>query len=136
MNYSKRQSYIRILRWLFFLPISVLVGHLVFLISQFAIISTLQLVYIDPDSYFGLLLVRAFSGLLLGSALIYTAILLIPNYRRNTTIIIAGLFVIIVSFTISSAVIEGAYLESLEQLAMLMGGLGVVYSIYNGDKLT
>lgn len=130
METSRKIDIKAILRWIVFLPAAGIAGFLAYNIAWYMHELVFGL-FIGSGTLFGGSLVRFFSYLYMGIAIVYVACYVAPSSKKGIAVVMGGLVLILSGATMLYAFSVPEYLGIVDSIAMDLGAIGIATAIYN-----
>jgi hypothetical protein len=121
------------LRWLILAPVSVGGGWLAWLITTAINRFSLFAVGIDPNSFIGRAYVEAISAFCMGIGFVYMGARVAPTHQKQTSFALAGVGLLLVSFSVASAMMAPNYLALWADAFAALGAGAAILAINRGE---
>jgi len=121
------------LRWLILAPVSVGGGWLAWLITTAINRLSLFAVGIDPNSFIGRAYVEAISAICMGIAFVYVGARVAPTHRKQTSFALAGVGLLMVGFSMTSAMMTTNYWALWADVFAGIGAGAATFAINRGE---
>ncbi len=122
-----------ILRWVIFLPTSLIAGYLAWLAVTFLNRWSMEGVGVDPDSFVAHAFIEYVSNLVMGAACVFVAAKIAPSHRVLVAFLMAGLVILGAGFALFPAITTRNYWAMFADGAFALGAGAVVWSVYLGE---
>jgi tetratricopeptide (TPR) repeat protein len=128
---SEQNAFIKILKWIVFLPASLIGGYIAyFLVSM---LNKLTMFGFNPDSFMGRLFIEAVSNLAMGAATVFIAAWIVPSYKKHVSIGVCGLLILISGVLLLPALTMPNYWAIYAMIFLIIGAGTITYSVFTGE---
>jgi len=118
-----------VLRWIVFLPLSILgsyAGHLIVIYLNQITMSD----YIDPNSFLGQVFLRWLGYFVFGFLFVYIAAYVAPGFKKQVIIGMAGLLLLFSGAFLLLAIVKQNYWFIFGIICMNLGSAGVAFELF------
>ena len=127
---NEPNSVISLLRWINVLPGGLVSGWGAYVAIYWLNRFTFSFSSMNPDSFFNRLFIEGVSQGALGAVAVYVGVKIAPAHRLETAIVIGILLTLVTGFLLFPAVTDRQWWVVYGSFAMLVGTVGMCWSIY------
>lgn len=129
---SDQATGLKVLRWITLLPASLIGGYVGwFVVSLLNKITAAG--YYNPNSFLGRLFIESVSHMAMGAAAIYIAARIAPVYKKQVSLIMCGLVILMAGLFLFPAILKPDYWAMYAVVCLVIGSGGMAYSVFSGE---
>lgn len=130
---TEESKAINVLRWIVALPASILGGLVAYSIVVFLNRITMAR-YLDPDSFMAEIFVQGIGNTIMGAAFVYIAIYTAPSYKKQTSIVMPGIALLITGMFLFPAIMTSNYWAIFSTVFINVGSIAMAYGVFRKEK--
>jgi predicted Ser/Thr protein kinase len=123
-----------VFRWIACAPAALIAGFVLHLIVLFGNRWSLELSYMNPDSFLGKLWCQAFGSLVLGAATILVAVKVAPSRKTAVAVVAAAAILFYSGLCSYPVVLERAWWDAYMLVWTNIGAIGMAYSLIKTES--